>query len=196
MKKDTIFTVCMAIFILISCVTTSIADENEEALIDDPFRGAAIDQVTETEQPEQTLEFAALRTNRAPAGIYAVDYEIVLKDSLGDKFYLNKVKKSGVEYLYRGYWSSKWAGNLIETVAATYNAATTTMTITALFKGNIILTYALRQSSSNKNHFNGSYYYVFKNYDHYRDSVYSSYVGVEKGLFQPVDSGTTNYYGP
>ncbi len=193
MKKETIFTICMTIFILISCVIMSSADENEEV---DSFRGAAIDLMTETEQSGQPLEFYTRKTNKTPEGIYAGDYEFVLKDNLGDKFYLNKNKKSGVKYLYRGYWSSKWAGGLIEPVMAVYNSSTTTMTITAIFKENIILGYTLVQSSSNNNMFNGSYSYVFKNYEHYRDSVYSAYVGVEKGIFQPLSTVGPIYNTP
>ncbi len=192
MTKETILTVCMAIFILISCVTTLSADENEKV---DSFRGAPMELMTETEQPDDSRELYALKTT-SPSGIYPGDYEIIFKDNLGDKFYLNKNKKSGVKYLYRGYWSSKWAGGLIEPVAAVYNSSTTAMSITCLFKGNIILQYTLVQSSNNKNMFNGSYSYVFKNYEHYRDSVYSTYITVEKGLFQPLSTGGPTYYTP
>lgn len=144
-------------------------------------------------ETEQHVGFAPPQSAPAPSAIYPGDYEIILKDHTEDKFYLNKVKQSGEKYLYRGYWSSQWAKGLIEPVALTYVASTTAMSITALYRGNEILSYTLTQSSSNNNAYIGGWGYAFKDYDHYRNKVYSAYVTVEKGWL-PVVSGGVNYY--
>lgn len=189
MKKGTIFAVCVAIIILASCVTPSAADGEKEGMAGDPSQKADIGLMTETEQP--AVFAAAPRSSTVPTDIYPGDYEVILRDNTGDRFYLNQVKKDGVMVLYRGWWSSKWANGLIEPVTVSYYGSTTAMAITAVYKANFILSYTLIQSFSGVHMFYGSWCYAFKNNLHYYNKVFTATVTVEKGEFPTIIGGPT-----
>lgn len=197
MKKEGILAVCVMILISLSCLTVSIADENIEPGTDGPFRGSAVQPTAETEQPGHLAEFNAFKAAPAPAAIYPGDYEIILTDKLGDKFYLNQWKKRDHHYFYQGYWSSQHfnPNKYIEPVVVLYDEVNQTMTLTAVYKKIYLIVYNLLRSPTNNYQFRGGEAnYAIKDHDPGNRHLGSTYVSLEKGTFPSSASSPGSQY--